>query len=142
MDYDEPHLALNEKTQPIQWTKRPTSALMAAGTLQPTSALVAANSFGPSEDNLIKHIFLSMIKEGILFFITPPSSLAQVFPLNFWQVSTWGKTLNQKHCPFSYTWLSLRAPNALDLRLYPTLYCSAFSTLVVIKLFLKMLIFN
>jgi len=31
MDCDEPHLALNEKTQPIQWTKWPTGALVAVG---------------------------------------------------------------------------------------------------------------
>jgi hypothetical protein len=30
---DEPHLTLNEKTQPIQWTERPTGALVAAGSL-------------------------------------------------------------------------------------------------------------
>jgi hypothetical protein len=29
IDSDEPHLAPNEKTQPIQWTKRPTGALVA-----------------------------------------------------------------------------------------------------------------
>jgi hypothetical protein len=28
MDCDEPHLTLNEKMQPIQWTKRPTGALV------------------------------------------------------------------------------------------------------------------
>ncbi len=33
MDYDEPHMALNEKTQPIQWTERPSGALVAAGSL-------------------------------------------------------------------------------------------------------------
>ncbi len=31
MDSDETHLAPNEKTQPIQWTKRPTGALVAVG---------------------------------------------------------------------------------------------------------------
>jgi hypothetical protein len=31
MDYDEPHPAPNEKAQPIQWTERPTGALVAAG---------------------------------------------------------------------------------------------------------------
>jgi hypothetical protein len=31
MDYDEPHLTPNEKPQPIQWTERPTGALVAAG---------------------------------------------------------------------------------------------------------------
>jgi hypothetical protein len=36
MDCDEPHLALNEETQPIQWTKRPTGALAAVlGSLWP-----------------------------------------------------------------------------------------------------------
>ncbi len=35
MDYDEPHLALNEKTQPIQWTEQPTGALVAVGSLWP-----------------------------------------------------------------------------------------------------------
>ncbi len=35
MDCDEPHLAPNEKTQPIQWTKRPTGALVAVGSLWP-----------------------------------------------------------------------------------------------------------
>jgi hypothetical protein len=35
MDCDEPHLALNEKTQPIQWTKQPTGTLVAAGSLWP-----------------------------------------------------------------------------------------------------------
>jgi hypothetical protein len=35
MDCDEPHLAWNEKTQPIQWTKWPTSALVAVGSLWP-----------------------------------------------------------------------------------------------------------
>jgi len=35
MDYDEPHLALNEKTQPVQWTKWPTSALVVASSLWP-----------------------------------------------------------------------------------------------------------
>ncbi len=32
-DYDEPHVAPNEKMQPIQWTERPTGALVAAGSL-------------------------------------------------------------------------------------------------------------
>jgi len=35
MDCDEPHLMLNEKTQPIQ---RPTGALVAAGSLWPWAA--------------------------------------------------------------------------------------------------------
>jgi hypothetical protein len=36
MDCDEPHPVPNEKTQPIQWTERPTGALVAAGSLWPS----------------------------------------------------------------------------------------------------------
>jgi hypothetical protein len=35
MDCDEPHLAPNEETQPIQWTEQRTDALVAAGSLWP-----------------------------------------------------------------------------------------------------------
>ncbi len=35
MNYDEPHLVPNEKTQPIKWTKRPISALVAIGSFWP-----------------------------------------------------------------------------------------------------------
>jgi hypothetical protein len=35
MDCDEPHPAPNEKTQGIQWTERPSGALVAAGSLWP-----------------------------------------------------------------------------------------------------------
>ncbi len=35
MDCDEPHLVPNEETKPIQWTERPTGALVAAGSLWP-----------------------------------------------------------------------------------------------------------
>jgi len=35
MDCDEPHLAPNEKTPPIQWTERPAGALVTAGSLWP-----------------------------------------------------------------------------------------------------------
>jgi len=35
IDCDEPHPALNEKTQPIQWTERPTGALVAVNSLWP-----------------------------------------------------------------------------------------------------------
>jgi hypothetical protein len=35
MTCDEPHLMPNEKMQLIQWTERPTGALMAAGSLWP-----------------------------------------------------------------------------------------------------------
>jgi hypothetical protein len=33
MDYDEPHLTPNEKTQPIHWKERPIIALLAIGSL-------------------------------------------------------------------------------------------------------------
>jgi hypothetical protein len=33
MDCDEPHLTPNEETQPIQWTKQRTNALVAADSL-------------------------------------------------------------------------------------------------------------
>jgi len=35
IDCDEPHPAPNEKTQPIQWTERPTGALVAVDSLCP-----------------------------------------------------------------------------------------------------------
>ncbi len=35
MDWDEPHPVPSEKMQPIQWTKRPTGALVTAGSLWP-----------------------------------------------------------------------------------------------------------
>jgi hypothetical protein len=35
MDCHEPHPASNEKTQPIQWTERPTGALVAVNSLWP-----------------------------------------------------------------------------------------------------------
>ncbi len=38
MDRDEPHLAPNEKMQPIQWVERPTGALVAASSLWPSLA--------------------------------------------------------------------------------------------------------
>jgi len=39
MDYDQPHLTSNEKMQPIQWTERPTGALVAAGSLWPLKCM-------------------------------------------------------------------------------------------------------
>jgi len=39
MDCDEPHLAPNEKMQPIQWTEWPTGALVAVGSLLPRSII-------------------------------------------------------------------------------------------------------
>ncbi len=35
MDHDEPNLMSNEKTKPIQWTERPTGALVVVGSLWP-----------------------------------------------------------------------------------------------------------
>jgi hypothetical protein len=40
VDCDEPHPALNEKTQGIQWTQRPTGALVAVNSLCPLHANV------------------------------------------------------------------------------------------------------
>jgi hypothetical protein len=37
MDFDEPHPTPNEKTQSIQWTKRPSGALVATGSLWPVA---------------------------------------------------------------------------------------------------------
>jgi hypothetical protein len=36
IDCDEPHPASNKKMQPIQWTERPTGALVAANSLWPS----------------------------------------------------------------------------------------------------------
>jgi hypothetical protein len=47
MDCDEPHLTPNEETKPIQWTERPTGALVAAGSLwalEPVLELVSASN--------------------------------------------------------------------------------------------------
>jgi len=38
-DYNEPHLTLNKRTQPIQWTEWSTDALVAAGSLWPVHLL-------------------------------------------------------------------------------------------------------
>ncbi len=40
IDCDEPHPVPNEKTQPIQWTERPTGALVAVNSLWPPMARV------------------------------------------------------------------------------------------------------
>ncbi len=62
IDCDEPHPAPNEKTQPIQWTERPTGALVAVNSLWPfhpiheipergflDGALVGAGSLKPTK---------------------------------------------------------------------------------------------
>ncbi len=43
MDCHEPHPAPNEKTQPIQWTERPTGALVAVNSLWPRYHRVKTN---------------------------------------------------------------------------------------------------
>jgi hypothetical protein len=48
IDCDEPHPAPNEKTQPIQWTERPSGALVAVNSLWPW---IRGKMFG----NSIKH---------------------------------------------------------------------------------------
>ncbi len=45
IDCDEPHPAPNEKTQPIQWTERPTGALVAVNSLWPTFATLGQAVF-------------------------------------------------------------------------------------------------
>jgi hypothetical protein len=40
IDCDEPHPVPNEKTQPIQWTERPTGALVAVDSLCPCVLIV------------------------------------------------------------------------------------------------------
>jgi hypothetical protein len=40
MDCDEPHMISNEKTQPIQWTERPTGALVAVASLWPNEMTI------------------------------------------------------------------------------------------------------
>jgi len=56
MACDEPHLTLNEKAQPIQWTERPTGALMAAGSLWPVLrfSTILSNRRPPSS-HLVHH---------------------------------------------------------------------------------------
>jgi hypothetical protein len=44
-DYDEPHLAPNENMQPIQWTERPTGALVDIGSLWPLRHSSAAKRY-------------------------------------------------------------------------------------------------
>ncbi len=41
MDCHEPHPAPNEKTQPIQWTERPTGALVGVNSLWPSNGSLA-----------------------------------------------------------------------------------------------------
>jgi hypothetical protein len=41
MDCREPHPAPNEKTEPIQWTERPTGALVGANSLWPCGSTLA-----------------------------------------------------------------------------------------------------
>jgi len=49
--YDEPHLAPNEKSQPIQWTEQPTGALVAAGSLWPSRACSNSKHGKPGRAN-------------------------------------------------------------------------------------------
>ncbi len=47
IDCDEPHPAPNEKTQPIQWTERPTGALVAVNSLWPSGSTLQWFDSGP-----------------------------------------------------------------------------------------------
>jgi hypothetical protein len=51
-DCDEPHLALNEKIQPIQWTKRPIGALVVVGSLWPDCSMVSRGSYSQNNFGL------------------------------------------------------------------------------------------
>ncbi len=48
--------------------------------------------------NLIKHILISGSREGISFFIMPPSCFASVYPRDLLQVSMLGKALGPGAC--------------------------------------------
>jgi hypothetical protein len=77
IDCDEPHSAPNEKMQPIQWTERPTSALVAVNSLWPrkrtTKSRLQQFSFSSSFFFLILHVFLGPTCDPILFW-EPPTS--------------------------------------------------------------------
>jgi hypothetical protein len=49
IDCDEPHPAPNEKTQGIQWTERPTGALVAVGSLWPPATTIQRSWTGAQE---------------------------------------------------------------------------------------------
>jgi hypothetical protein len=72
---DELHLAPNEKTQPIQWTERPTGALVAAGSLCPPQQQVITEIRTP-------FISASAAPEGVLISVMTRS---------------WGVTLHIKY---------------------------------------------
>jgi hypothetical protein len=48
--------------------------------------------------HLIKHILTSGSREGILFFIMPPSCFASVYPPDLLQVNMFGKVLGPGAC--------------------------------------------
>jgi hypothetical protein len=68
---------------------------------------------------LVKHIFTSMCREGISFFIVPPSCFTSVYPLNFLQVYMLGKAIGRGACIVSPYF-----GNDLNLGLHPTLKCT------------------
>jgi len=51
MDWDEPNPVPNEKMQPIQWTERPTGALVAVGSLWPFGCTQASNFTKLNQEN-------------------------------------------------------------------------------------------
>jgi hypothetical protein len=72
MDCHEPHPAPIEKMQGIQWTERPTGALVAAGSLWPTSTQLrhalkfnAQLSPGPNSPNVLGKFQGCIIQTGI-----------------------------------------------------------------------------
>jgi hypothetical protein len=55
IDCDEPHPAPNEKTQPIQWTERPTGALVAVNSLWPTGCYPTTVHVPSSKSGITLH---------------------------------------------------------------------------------------
>jgi hypothetical protein len=53
IDCDEPHPVPNEKTQPIQWTERPTGVLVAINSLWPSKSIT------PHKAQAMFHFFLT-----------------------------------------------------------------------------------
>jgi len=69
MDCHEPHPTPNEKTQPIQWTERPTGALVAVNSLWPPHGMIESQYPANIGINLIlmaSNPFATM-REKILF---------------------------------------------------------------------------
>jgi hypothetical protein len=69
-----------------------------------------------SGGNFIKHIFSSRSREGISFFIMPPSSSTSVSPLKFWQVVYYLVVSNVYAVPVSVLLVGLKNKKTAKLR--------------------------